>query len=321
MDLIKIIYKKYNYLIKLLITLLLFSYLFLNINFNDIKNIYINTNYVYLLIPALVYFGSNIFSSLKWRKLLLFYGVRESLKYLYKLYLIGGFYNNFLPSTVGGDGYKFIQLNNKKYNKKIILSSIITERGIGYFTLFLISIPLSFFYINKIFLNTSFLYIQFILIILLIIPFVFIIYSNKIRNIKYISTISIISKFFNLLDTIKQIFPDKKLLFYTIYQSIIFNLLASFSLWIIFYSIHFRVDFLIVLYVSSIVKLFSIIPISLNNIGITESMYVFLFIIFGIDPTTSLFVALVGRTISLICSLFSGILLLDFKNIIHNKIL
>ncbi len=60
-------------------------------------------------------------------------------KYLINLYFIGSFFNNFMPTSVGGDVYKMYQLGKKIGSRSVGFSSAFMERFTGMISLVLIS--------------------------------------------------------------------------------------------------------------------------------------------------------------------------------------
>lgn len=66
--------------------------------------------------------------------------------YNLKLYLLGMFYNLFLPGGIGGDGYKIYLLHKKSGIKtKWVFWSVLTDRLLGVMALFLLAVVLFYF--------------------------------------------------------------------------------------------------------------------------------------------------------------------------------
>lgn len=81
-----------------------------------------------------------LISAYRWQQLLKVQHVDAPLKDLIRSYLIGGFFNNFLPTRVGGDIYRMI--DSKKYSGTLLrpFAVIIVERLTGVYALLLIGI-------------------------------------------------------------------------------------------------------------------------------------------------------------------------------------
>jgi glycosyltransferase 2 family protein len=131
-------------LLKLLITAIILYFIFTKIQIEDVWDVFSQANFLYL-IPALFLF---VFS--KWiasERLFLFLHalspVFSKLTNL-KLYLMGMFYNLFLPGGIGGDGYKIFLLHrNYQMETKKAFWGILIDRLSGMATLLLLAILIS----------------------------------------------------------------------------------------------------------------------------------------------------------------------------------
>lgn len=83
---------------------------------------------------ALQTFGIFV-SSLKWWLLLRTVGERVPYWWLVRLYMIGGFFNNFLPTMIGGDAVRAYHLSRRLNNPATAISSVFVERLTGFLAL------------------------------------------------------------------------------------------------------------------------------------------------------------------------------------------
>lgn len=100
-----------------------------------------NLNPYYVLIVALFIILNYVVSSIRWKKLLTIYSGSDhvSLFTLIKLYFIGAFFNNFLPTSVGGDVYKAYRLGKLLNEHSKAFASTFMERFSGVVVLALFS--------------------------------------------------------------------------------------------------------------------------------------------------------------------------------------
>jgi len=302
--------KVYIRLIKILISVILIFFLISLLDFSKLFDNFKKINLYLLFIPAIIFFLGIWISSIRWGNILSFYNIKLNIGQLSKLYLIGSFYNNFLPSVIGGDGYKYLSLR-KRYpqNKKEILASIFLERGIGFISLFLVNFLITFFFIKYI-LDNSFIIALEIGIILsfILLLIIFIFRKRLMHKIKPKKSKGLIYKIYLFIDTIQEISKNKKTLFYSLLLSLWFIILNSLSLLVLFLSINLHINLLTIIFVVSITSIYSFIPISFNNIGFTETIYIILFSTFNIDTNSTFLALFLGRFISIICSATGGIL-------------
>lgn len=75
----------------------------------------------------------------RWHMLLSLQGVPYSIVQVFRPYFIGAFFNNFLPSTTGGDAYRIYHIHSNRHGPAAAFSPVITERILGLATLLLIA--------------------------------------------------------------------------------------------------------------------------------------------------------------------------------------
>lgn len=133
-------------ILKIVITTALIYYIFQTIDFNDIKALYLKSNIFFLFLAFLSYLFSQIFSS--WRLLTFLKDVKidVSFGFNFRLYLLGLFYNVFLPGGIGGDGYKIYLLRKKfKQPAKDIFMALLFDRLSGLWAVSFLSLLLNLF--------------------------------------------------------------------------------------------------------------------------------------------------------------------------------
>ncbi|MBE7176855.1 MAG: flippase-like domain-containing protein [Mucilaginibacter polytrichastri] len=130
-------------LLKIGFTGALLYFVFRKIPVADVKKVFLSCDPLYLFLAFLTFVVSQIISS--WRLLGIFrtIGLDLSFTYNFRLYLLGMFYNLFLPGGIGGDGYKIYLLKKHfSHSGKKIFWSIMMDRLSGVWALALIAITL-----------------------------------------------------------------------------------------------------------------------------------------------------------------------------------
>lgn len=123
-------------LLRVLISAALFALLFSAIDLRQFLQVLQNLSVTSLILFPLLFCISVFLSTWKWSILLESMGIRENLGVLFRLYFISYFWSSFLPTTIGGDGYKFIRMRALHPGKeKEIFSSILLDRAYGFGTL------------------------------------------------------------------------------------------------------------------------------------------------------------------------------------------
>lgn len=114
-------------------------WVFSKVDFRDVKEAFLNSNPLFLLLALLAYAVSVIIGSSRLNEYFRSVGLSLSEKYNFKLYLLGLFYNLFLPGGVGGDGYKIYFLRKKfDVRGRKLLAAVFFDRLSGFWALSLI---------------------------------------------------------------------------------------------------------------------------------------------------------------------------------------
>jgi uncharacterized membrane protein YbhN (UPF0104 family) len=126
--------------LKLFITGLSLYLVFKKVKITDVREAFEHANIFYLLFALLFFVISQVIASSRLNTFFKSAGVYLSGTLNFKVYLLGMFYNLFLPGGIGGDGYKVFLLK-KKYNARgrDLLLSIFFDRLSGLWALCLIT--------------------------------------------------------------------------------------------------------------------------------------------------------------------------------------
>lgn len=130
-------------LLKLAVTAAALWYVFAKIELQQVIGTIGQSNLSYLSGALILFVLSKMVSSVRLNRYMGSIGIRISQKANMKLYLLGMYYNLFLPGGIGGDGYK-IYLLNKRYEvpTRQIFWAVMMDRIIGVVSLFCMAVVL-----------------------------------------------------------------------------------------------------------------------------------------------------------------------------------
>jgi glycosyltransferase 2 family protein len=120
--------------LRIFISLLLLLFIILkNLkNFIGIFNSILNLNSVFIALAIIVFILSLFLESIRWQIILRAHGTRINIGYLFISFMIANFYNNLLPSTIGGDFYRTYDISkNKNISINHSISAVFIERFLG----------------------------------------------------------------------------------------------------------------------------------------------------------------------------------------------
>jgi glycosyltransferase 2 family protein len=300
-------------ILKILITIGLFYYLFktrvpLNEVISNIKNLDIAYVIIIFVLFLLYYF---IFS-LRWNFLLKAQKINIPFSKSYLYILVSFFFNNFLPSGLGMDLVRSAYAGGKENFEKALGTSIM-ERVLGMIGMMAIGV-LAVFSGKTEFARFSILYIGLILLTVLI---YYLLISLKIEWIKK-KLLSI--QFFDLGNSIRKFYKAFK--FYknkkrTLLIGVGYSVLVQSVIIIINYFIARGLSnpipvFALLTYIP-IITVISLIPITINGLGLREAAYVYFFSSLSMSRGEAMSLSLIFFFASVIASCVGGIVFVFLK--------
>ena len=218
-----------------------------------------NINFSYVIISILLYFLSQIVSSERLRLILNSNDYQITFYNNFILYLIGIFYNFFIPGGFGGDAYKFyLMKKNYEWDFKKLFKLLVFDRLIGLGAL----VCILFFMIQKFILELNLIYMIISLLLTLALGY-------------YI---------------VKYVFNNQHIYFKSLGISVINQFLQFFTIFFVILSLGIEnnfVEIIIVFICSSILSVFSI-----GGIGIREYIFLISASFINVSPELSASVGL-----------------------------
>ncbi len=175
-----------------------FTYLtIIKIDLDALISLLQNVEFTYIIISVVLYFFSQIVSSERLRLILNFNHCKISFTNNFILYLMGIFYNFFIPGGFGGDAYKFyLMKKNYNWNMKKLFKLLVFDRLIGLGALVCILL----FIIQNFIFKLSLIITIISMIVVLVLGFIIVKYIFKNQSIYLKSLgISIINQFLQFL--------------------------------------------------------------------------------------------------------------------------
>lgn len=125
-------------IIKVAVSTALIYFIFTKINFGDVLLVVKKAKLGYLILALLLFIFSKILNALRLNLYFHTIGVKLNQFSNLKLYLLGMFYNLFLPGGIGGDAYKGYVIQKKfKAGTKKVFSVLLLDRLSGMLLIFL----------------------------------------------------------------------------------------------------------------------------------------------------------------------------------------
>jgi len=261
------------------------------------------------LLAVFTFFVSIGFLTLRWKILNNTYGLYAKFPKLYVFYLIGFFFNNFLPTSIGGDLSRAYYLHKESNNKAASLGIVFFERVLGLMaTLSLVGISL--FWLTAYFNSSRIIYVT-ISLILFIAFFLAMIMSRRLygyfnRIVSRITFYDIGKKILKVFDTL-HFYRDKRKVILAAYFC---SIMAQFTVIVMNYILAValnitQVSFGYLVLVVPVTFIFSLLP-SINGIGVRDTGYMIFLVRQGVEPATVLSLSFMATIIPVLISIVGG---------------
>jgi uncharacterized protein (TIRG00374 family) len=272
----------------------------------------------YILLAIALFFCAVATIAWRWKLLLGAHGIELPFFKAIAYYLVGFFFNNFLPTVIGLDIIRALYVSHAYGRRAECFASVISEKAIGLLAILLLGVVfLPPFIARDRF--TLYIFLGLLALMVLFIAGIFFFPRRKrLKPIRWLFRFRFLApvkeRAKRLYDAIyyyrnKQGVVVKTLIISIIYQVIlitIFFLIGKALLVSIPY--HYFLAFI------PVVNIGSMIPVTPNGIGIRESLCMYLFGLAGVDPSLSILISIVYFAVALLISLAGAVLfMIGFK--------
>ncbi len=293
-------------LLRLLVSLSLIILVFSKLDLKSVLNFIKDSNILLLLFSLSLHFVGALLGSSRWKVLLNTYGIDISQRDLYKLYMIGSFFNAFLPTSVGGDAVRMVKVYSLTEKRAQAVTSVFIERFIGMLVLYIISFLTFIFYFGL----KEHKEILFIIVFLLFssIAFIIFIWAPIFKIfLKIIPWNLLKDKLEKVRNSIKLLSKERKGLLKVFLYTFLLQINVVFYFFVISLAIKIRFPILYFFILIPIILTLTMLPITIGGIGLREGGFVLLFTKFGVQPEKALTLSMLGYFISLIFAGLGGL--------------
>ncbi|MFT5135128.1 MAG: hypothetical protein ACI9XU_001956 [Arenicella sp.] len=262
-----------------------------------------------VLIAVLV----NMSSALKWSMLAHARGLKAGYWRFFSYYLVGQFYNLFLPTSVGGDVVRSYELGKFTGKHADSLASVFVERYTGVLVLLALSglavlSQLSVFSVDFVIFSLVLFGLGLGFIAWMIFDSRIYLGFRRFISSKLPFSLGLFLKLDKLLDSVQVYANHRSALVWAFINSLLFYFLAVLNVYITALVFDLNINLIDMLIATPIIMLIMNIPLSIGNIGLMEFAYSEVFVLMGYSPALGLSVAILMRLKSLIDGLMGGVL-------------
>lgn len=257
----------------------------------------------YFVIATISYLFTMYFSTIRWAY---FIKIKKNFKELFELYMIGTFFNLFMPGTIGGDAIKAYYLYKGSLDSKKgdSLVSVFMERYMGFCGLIFISL---------LGLVSGYNYVanSFIVPLLVSIIIVFIVASIFVVYFPYEM---LYSKLKGVRNAIGAYLKNYRIIFNTFLLSLVVQGIGIWVVYLLGLSIEVNATFSTYLIFVPIISLVSMVPISFSGVGVREYSFLYIFSVVGVSKEKAVSLSLLWFLVMIITGLFGMFFYINKKH-------
>ncbi|KAF1083965.1 hypothetical protein SPSYN_02877 [Sporotomaculum syntrophicum] len=290
--------------LKFLISVLLLGLLIYQLDGQALRGVFLTANPGWLLLAAALIVLSMVVSVEKWSQILKAESIYLPWYQLWKAYWIGLFFNNFLPSSIGGDGIRIFLVGRNISNLACAASSVIIERIMATLGLALTGLLTGL--VVKPNWQVSWLFVGLTLVATGLL--VFLMWGSLPASVVQRN-----GRLSNFLRTFlahgRSVRGHGQRLLLAGCLSVLFQLTVVAVNYAIFRGLQVNsLGWLELVYIIPAISAIAMVPIGINGYGVREGAYVILLASYGVAGSAALGASLLFAVLVSLCSLYGGLL-------------
>jgi uncharacterized protein (TIRG00374 family) len=275
-----------------------------------------NVNPYWLLLAFSLHAWGLYISAYRWQILARAQGDEVPLVFLAKSYLVGTFFNNFLPTRFGGDVVRI--WDGSLYSKSLVKSSaiVLVERFTGIIVLFLFAVAASLFRLDMA-RQVPVIWVALLLGLaglVLIAVFFLPVFARRLTALRLRGfPDKVRNKILIFRETILHYRTQKGPFLLATFWALLLQLNVILYYFLIGRALHLDIQFIDYFIFIPIVLVIQIIPVTINGLGLREGSYIEIFKYYGILPQAAVSFSLVDVAFNLVLGLIGGTIYVSRK--------
>lgn len=321
----QILKKIFSIFLRVSISIVLLIFLFRQVDEKSVLETLKHADKSLLLLAFGILIFNHILCLLRWQMLLKAVKIHLPLKRTIISFSGGIFFSLFLPSTIGGDLMRSIDLAAHTKRPKEIIATVFLDRLSGYIgltILTLVSLILGWKLVGDKSVVLSVAIITSILIGVLLVLFNKFIYAriNKLLHSPNAGKIRELIR--NLHQEIHLFRHNKKIIVYNLMISVIIQAISPLTFFVISRSLGLKLDMIYFFVFLPIIGAITLLPISIGGLGLRDATTIFFFAKAGVSKDLAFSMSLLGFSFVLISGILGGLIYvftIRHRRIQHNK--
>lgn len=268
-------------LFRIVVTVSIFVIILRSINIDQIWKIMGQARLELLVVALLTQFGSTSVSAYRWQLIMHNLNFGQSLSFYWRSYFKASFFNQGLPTSIGGDALKVLDVAGQGFRKRDALYGIMLDRITGLAALMWLN--LAAYLLNPDLLPRPIYQLTLLLVVGSLVGFGVI---SSLRYLPWLDAYPQLKIIRITSERLHQAFLNNRIAL--IVSSLLIPVLAMISVFVIGWALGLRYDLTTYFIIVPPAIFLTIIPVSLAGWGIREGTLVALFSLIGADKATIL---------------------------------
>ncbi|MFH1440552.1 MAG: lysylphosphatidylglycerol synthase transmembrane domain-containing protein [Candidatus Omnitrophota bacterium] len=266
--------------LRIAISIFILIFLFRQVDRKTLFELIKNADKMLLFFAFIVYFGNYLLGLFRWEMLLKAVKIHLSMKRIIMSFSGGIFFSLFLPSTIGGDFIRTVDLAAHTKKPKEVVATVFLDRLSGYIGLVLLSLLAVIFgwrFVQDRAVLLSVAVITLILCSVLLVLFNSFIYSkiNKFLHTPNAGKIKEIIR--NLHQEIHYFRNHKKIIIYNIIISIFIQSISPIVFYLIGLALGVKINIMYYFIFLPIIGAITLLPVSIGGLGLRDATTIYFF--------------------------------------------
>lgn len=302
----------WKFVLRLVISLLLFSWLLYSVEWCQVWNAILRINVSWLLLATGWVVTAIAVSVVKWRLILQSQGLQASWGELWRAYWIGLFFNNFLPSSIGGDTMRIVQIGKTTGDAAGVTASVVMERLLATIALSLVGLAASVHVFESGFIKVRMLFGVLLAGSLLLAGLLM---WGKVPGWLARKNGKLAAFLHGFMKHGQQLRKQPMPLFWSLLWSVVFQMTNVAVNYSIFQGLGLlEVNLYRSMFIIPATAAVAMLPIAINGYGIREGAYVFLLAPYGVNQAAAFTASILFAFLVSLCSLWGSVLWLGTCN-------
>lgn len=266
--------------LRIAISILILFFLFRQVDIKALFELIKNSDKMLLFFVFIVYFGNYLLGIFRWEMLLKAVKIHLSMKRIIMSFSGGIFFSLFLPSTIGGDFIRSLDLAAHTKKPKEVVATVFLDRLSGYIGLTLLSLLAVVF--GWRFVQDRAVLLSVVIIALILCSILFVLFNSSIysRVSKFLHTPNagkIKEIIRNLHQEIHYFRHRKKIIIYNLIISIIIQSISPVAFYLTGLALGVKINIMYYFIFLPIIGAITLLPISIGGLGLRDATTIYFF--------------------------------------------